>query len=241
VDTSAVARQILGETGMPTQIDHIILAVSPAERLSISARLKEAGFLHGNAGTHDGGTANEGVAFAGGGFIELLYWNREGAGPDVWFGETPRVQGLGFTTDDYDGIADPWASLENSWNRMFTKTLPDGEVMGCQAAGPVAHLSEFYPFVMDRPEPAFADLKAAARLTKITFAGQQHALWRDRFAQWFPLTERGGDLVSDDGVVIGFQPGPHPRVRLSLTFEVPTGAGVIPISGGVIELVNRPA
>ena len=57
---------------MLTQIDHIIVAVSRAEQQAISARLKEAGFVHGDAGRHPGGTANENIAFRGGAFLELL-------------------------------------------------------------------------------------------------------------------------------------------------------------------------
>jgi hypothetical protein len=62
-------------------------------------------------------------------------------------------------------------------------------------------------------------------------------VWRQRFLEWFRLAERGNDLVCGD-VEFGFQEGPHPRVRLSLRFLVPADGGVIPISGGQIELVE---
>ncbi|HEY7145498.1 MAG TPA: VOC family protein [Streptosporangiaceae bacterium] len=221
---------------MLTQIDHIIVAVSGAEHRALSARLAQAGFLHGDAGRHPGGTANENVAFAGGGFLELLYEQEPGSGPPVWFADTPRVQGIGFSTSDYDADIAAWGTPEGSWNRIFPKVLDTGEPSQCRAAGPLP-MHEFYVFYMDRPAPSFADLAATPRLTGVTFRGAGHQLWRDRFASWFRLPAADGGLRGGD-VTFRFEPGDHSAVRLSLAFAVRRGEGSIPISGGTIELVR---
>jgi hypothetical protein len=135
-----------------TEIDHIILAVARAEQPRRSARLQQAGFVHGDAGRHPSGTANENLAFAGGGFIELLYEQSTGSGPPVWFAETPRVQGIGFSTTDYDGDTAQWTGLPGAWNRLFHKDLEDGGESVSRAAGPLP-MDEFYTFIMDRPAP----------------------------------------------------------------------------------------
>jgi Glyoxalase-like domain len=221
---------------VPSQIDHIIVAVRTADHPALSARLKEAGFVHGDAGRHPGGTANENVAFASGAFLELLYEQEPGSGPDVWFRDTPRVQGIGFSTADYDADIAAWGTPPGSWNRIFPKTLANGEPSECRAAGPLP-MQEFYVFYMDRPAPTFAGLGATARLAGVTFRGAEHQLWRDRFRTWFRLPDADGILTCGD-VGFSFEPGDHGAVRLSLTFAVQQGEGSIPISGGTIELVR---
>jgi hypothetical protein len=219
-----------------SQIDHIIVAVSSAEQQAISARLKEAGFVHADAGRHPSGTANENVAFASGAFLELLYEQQPGSGPDVWFRDTPRVQGIGFSTTDYEADIAAWGRPPGSWDRIFPKTMTNGEPSQCRAAGPLP-MEEFYVFYMERPAPTFADLGATARLTGITFRGAAHQLWRDRFQTWFRLPAADGVLSCGD-ITFGFEPGEHSAVRLSLTFEVQQGEGTIAISGATIELVR---
>jgi hypothetical protein len=220
---------------MPKQIDHIIVAVDAAYRPVLSAQLKAAGFVHGDAGQHGSATANENVAFAGGGFLELLYEQSPGSGPGVWFAETPRVQGIGVSTDDYKTDIAAWGTPPGSWDQMFGKVLETGESSECRAAGPIAR-DEFYVFYMDRPETDFTGLGATARLTDIIVRGEQHELWHDRFRDWFGLPPVDGGLLCGD-VTFRFEPGPHPAVRLSLKFAVgPADAAVIPIAGGTIEL-----
>ena len=221
---------------MLTQIDHIIIAVSSAEQQAISARLKEAGFVHGDAGRHPSGTANENVAFASGAFLELLYEQQPGSGPTVWFADTPRVQGIGFSTTDYATDIAAWGSPPGSWDRIFPKTMANGEPSQCRAAGPLP-MQELYVFYMDRPAPEFGGLGATARLTGVTFRGADHQLWRERFQNWFRLPAADGVLRCGE-VGFGFEPGEHSAVRLSLTFAVQQGEGSIPISGGTIELVR---
>jgi hypothetical protein len=221
---------------VPTQIDHIIVAVSSADQPALSARLKEAGFVHGDAGRHPGGTANENVAFASGAFLELLYEQEPGSGPAVWFGDTPRVQGIGFSTADYAADIAAWGRPPGSWDRTFPKILDNGQPSECRAAGPLP-MQEFYVFYMDRPAPDFGGLGATARLTGVTFRGADHQLWQDRFRTWFRLPAAGRNLSCGD-VTFRFEPGDHSAVRLSLTFAVRQGEGTIPISGGTIELVK---
>src|ERR1700686_4502405 len=169
---------------MITQIDHIILSVAKEGLTPLSNRLREAGFVHGDAGRHPGGTANENVAFNGGAFVELLYEQSSGSGPAVWFRETPRVQGIGFSTTNYEGDIASWISLPSAWNRPFHKPLEDGRQMTSQAAGPLP-MEEFYVFCMDREAPPFSNLGASAKLESITFVGSEVALWRSRFENWF--------------------------------------------------------
>lgn len=224
---------------MPKQIDHIIVAVDAAYKPALSAQLKAAGFAHGDAGKHGGATANENVAFAGGGFLELLYEQSPGSGPGVWFAETPRVQGIGVSTDDYTADIAAWGTPPGSWDQMFGKVLDTGQSSECRAAGPIAR-DEFYVFYMDRPETDFTGLGATARLTDIIVRGEQYQLWHDRFRDWFGLEAVDGGLACGD-VTFRFEPGPHPAIRLSLKFAVdPAAAAVIPIAGGTIELAAAP-
>jgi hypothetical protein len=220
---------------MITEIDHIIIAVDRPQQGELSERLKRAGLVHGDAGRHPTGTANENVAFSSGGFLELLYEAEPGAANPVWFAETPRVQGVGFSTTDYAADVAGFTQDDGSWNRVFTKEQDDGSRTAILAAGPLP-MNEFYPFVMDRPSPPFADLGATARLTSLTFAGARHAHWRERFQEWFSLSERNGGLLAGD-VELRFVDGPHPDMRTSLELAVSDAAGSIPISGGAIELV----
>lgn len=221
---------------MITQIDHIILSVAQEGLPELSDRLKQAGFVHGDAGQHPGGTANENVAFRGGAFIELLHEQSPGSGPAVWFRETPRIQGIGFSTTDYEGDIAPWISLSTAWNRPFHKMLEDGRQMTSQAAGPLP-MEEFYVFCMDREGPPFSSLGATAKLESITFAGSEAGLWHNRFRDWFGLKELRNSLLCGD-VQLRFEEGPHPRIRASLRFLVQTRGGTIPVSGGSIELLE---
>lgn len=223
-----------------SQIDHIIVAVTAAQRLELSAQLQAAGFVHGDAGRHPGGTANENVAFASGGFLELLYEQEPGSGPRAWFADTPRVQGIGFSTTDYHRDISAWGSPPGSWDEHFPKVLASGETSQCRAAGPLPR-AEFYVFYMDRPAPSFGSLGATARLTGITLRGADHLLWRSRLRTWFGLAEEGGQRgqLHCAGVRFSFEPGEHEAIRLSLAFAVPPGhAATIPVSGGVIELTD---
>ncbi len=222
---------------MITQIDHIIVSVEKGRLPDLSARLKQAGFVHGDSGRHPGGTANETLAFEGGAFIELLYEQSIGSGPAIWFRETPRVQGVGFSTTDYSADIAAWISLSTAWNRTFHKVFEDGREMSSRAAGPLP-MEEFYVFCMDRAAPPFHDRGASAKLQRITFAGMERELWHRRFRDWFGLREDRDTLMCGD-VELRFQDGPHPSIRASLRFVVPEGGGTIPISGGVIELVEE--
>ena len=220
---------------MLTQVDHIIVAVARDEQPELSRRLKAAGFVHGDAGKHEGGTANENVAFAGGGFLELLYEQEDGSGPAVWYEETPRVQAIGFGTDEYESDITTWAGAEGSWDHDFTKALDSGGTLRMRAGGPIPR-DEFYVFYMRRIRPSYDVSQATARLTEVRFAGKQAEFWRERLASWFRLPGDGADLHSPEGVRFCFQDGPHPRVRLSLAFDVQSGEGTIPLAGGTIEL-----
>jgi hypothetical protein len=217
-----------------TEIDHIIVAVDREEQPSIAATLRANGFVHGDAGKHQTGTANENIAYATGAFLELLYEQETGSGPEVWFTETPRIQGLGFATTDYKRGLALFGDLPTAWDRDFPKTLTNGDQVSVHAGGPLP-LEEFYPFLMDRPAPTFADRGATAQLREVTFAGEEHALWRERLQTWFGLPNRGEALTAGD-VPLTFRPGPHPRIRLSLAFDVEGPGGSIPLAGGTILL-----
>jgi hypothetical protein len=220
-----------------TEVDHLILAIDRDRHAELSSRLHEAGFVHADAGAHPGGTANENVAFAGGAFLELLFEQSPGSGPAAWFGETPRLQGIGFSTSDF--ARDSATFLENpgAWDEIFAKVLDDGTKVSSRAAGPVPR-NEFYVFCMARAAPPWRGLGATPRLVEVRFTGREHGLWRERFSDWFSLRPSGDDLLCGD-VTFGFEDGPHPQMRGSLTFAVDQAAGVIPISGGTIELVER--
>jgi hypothetical protein len=217
-----------------TEIDHIIVAVDRDEQPAIAETLRANGFAHGDAGRHPTGTANENVAYATGAFLELLYEQESGSGPEIWFAETPRIQGLGFATTDYERGVDRFRDLPGAWDRDFPKVLTNGEQVSVRAAGPLP-LEEFYPFLMARPAPTFGDRGATAQLREVTFAGEEHALWRERLVRWFGLAERGDALVAGE-VLLTFRRGPHPRIRLSLAFDVDGQGGTIPLAGGTILL-----
>lgn len=219
---------------MITEIDHIIVAVDRDEHPRVAATLFANGFVHGDAGRHPSGTANENVAFESGAFLELLYEQDAGSGPEVWFRETPRIQGIGFATTEYERDAARFRDLPGSWDREFPKVLSSGDQVSVRAAGPLP-LEEFYPFVMDRPEPTFGDRGATAKLREVTFAGEEHETWRERFQDWFALPVRGDALVTND-VLLRFKNGPHPRIRLSLAFDVQGDGASIQLAGGEIVL-----
>ncbi len=226
---------------MTNIIDHLILAVSPEEQGVIATALTAAGFVdHGQStpapadGFEDkGAIRNQYLSFSGGGFIEMLAVDEITPEVELWFEETPRIQGIGFSTDRYDEQATPWASMAGSWNEEFGK---HGDEEYFWAAGPLTHEAKFYPFVMGRPRTPYADVASPVELRKVVFAGRNSDHWKQGFGTWFELTSIDGGYRADDGVVLEFIDGEHEDMRVSAVFDVPGESVTIPISGGTIEL-----
>lgn len=226
---------------MPVTIDHIIVATKGPEHEALSQRLARAGFVRGDTADLDLGVSNEHVLFSSGAFLEVLHSSSEDGGPEEWFTETPRIQGIGFTTDDFDDTMASWGDPPHSWHGEFGGTVPDdaeGRGRKIRGAGPSKHVAEFYPFIMDRPSPspAYQASGASATLTTITIRGKDPQLWREQFRERFRLQPADVGLTTDDGVTILFEQGNTSQPRPSLEFSVTQAPGSIEMPSGTISL-----
>ena len=220
-------------------IDHIVFAASPRQSLEITDRLDCAGFRPEafSLDFPEIGAASESLSFKGGGFVEFVVELDSTRSPQVWFNEVPRVVGLGFSSDDFE--ADTWWSSEpEGWVMDEDHALPGGSRLNIHAAGPHEHLSDFFVFVMDRPDGRlqFPERSSGPRLRQLTFQGAQADQWKSRLEEWLRLPVRS-DILTVGDVELRFLPGAHPAVRVSPTFEVTSGGGDAPLATGRVELV----
>ncbi|HEY4277196.1 MAG TPA: hypothetical protein VGM91_03190 [Conexibacter sp.] len=223
-------------------IDHVVFAATPAQCAEIAASLEQRGFVREafSLDFGDSGVGSESWSFASGAFLELVSEHTPGSGPAVWFGETPRVIGIGFASDAFEqDIA--WDSPDpGAWAMDEQHAMRDGSTLRIHAAGPHRHLSDLYAFVMDRPE---GRLEFPARpqtpvLDTITLAGAARQAWATRLARWLRAPATADGALEVGGVRLAFAPGASPNARASLSF---TGASAetIPLVGGAIEIAAR--
>jgi hypothetical protein len=219
-------------------VDHLVVAVDGDLAPELGRRLPRAGFqdVSFTLPFEDDGVVSDSVAYAGGGFVELLRETDPSRSPQVWFADGPRVTGLGFASDDFDADT-AWDGDAGAWVMSETLTLPDGSPLHIHAAGPHLHHSPFYVFVMDRPDGRLEFPETTgARLQRLTLEGADAEWWRDRLARWLRLRIEDGRLRVGD-VTIDFVPGPDEGVALTPTFAVPTAHGRLDLARGAIELV----
>jgi hypothetical protein len=223
-------------------IDHLVIAVDRDLQAELTRRLPRSGFrdVSFTLPFEDDGVVSDSLAYAGGGFTELLCESDPSRSPQVWFAEGPRVTGLGFASDDFDADT-TWDGDPEAWIMHEDLTLPDGAPLHIHAAGPHRHRSPFYVFVMDRPDGRleFPDT-TGARLVRLTLEGADAELWRDRLVRWLRLPLQDGQLRVAD-VAIEFVPGPDEGVALTPTFAVPAAPGRLALARGAIELVAEPS
>lgn len=153
---------------------------------------------------------------------------------------SPALTGVGFASDRFNLDTD-WKGDPGAWVIDEDQLLPGGQTLNIHAAGPHHHLSDFYVFVMDRPDGQlqFPEVTEAPRLTRLTLAGARAHWWRDRLRKWldFPGT---GSALAVGGVDMVIEPGPHPNVRVRPTFALPAGS-TSPEGMSVIALTAHPA
>jgi hypothetical protein len=201
-------------------IDHIVFAATVAQRDAIGAQLEAAGCGR-EAFTldfPDDGVGSESWSTRSGAFLEFVAEHEGRRGPAVWFDAAPRIIGLGFASDAF--AADTGWPQETAWRMDEAHVLPDGTPLRIHAAGPHRHLSDFYVFVMDRPDGAleFGERTAAPRITRIVLHGDDAGRYLADLAGWFGTTLQGGVLtVGDCELAVGT--GGHPGVRASLDLE----------------------
>ena len=220
-------------------IDHIVFGVSPEQSRRLRAKLVRAGFTPEPFALEfpEIGAASESVSFAGGGFIEFVAAFDESLAPPIWFADIPRVIGLGFSSDDFDADTN-WSAETGAWVMNEDHRLPDGSRLSIHAAGPHAHFSEFYAFVMDRPDGhlQFPERKAGPRLRSLSFAGETADLWRERFSEWFRLPSAAGSLAVGD-VELRFEHRREPGIRVTPRFNGASRSESVELTTGSIELV----
>jgi hypothetical protein len=214
-------------------IDHIVFAATKRQRDDLMTDLRHCGFaaVDFHLDFPDDRVASDSVGFRGGSSLEFVYETAPLGGPAVWFGEVPRVIGLGFSASDF--AADTaWDGGGGAWAMAEQQGFPN-------SAGPHEHLSDFYVFVMNRKDGVlqFPELTAGPRLAQITLSGEASAQWRQRPERWLKLQASHEGLTVGD-VRMAFEDGPSPNVRASLMFEVDAEPSVIPLAAGEIRLVR---
>ena len=174
-------------------IDHIVFAADAAESTDLRDSLAETGFQREEFTLEfpEIGATSESLSFASGGFVEFVVGSDRRLAPEVWFADTPRVIGLGFSSNDF--AADTWwSSGPRGWVMNEDHVLPDGSCLTIHAAGPHEHSSDFYIFVMDRPDGRlqFSERTEGPRLSRLKFVGLDADVWDKRLREWLQLPER---------------------------------------------------
>jgi hypothetical protein len=218
-----------------------VFSASPSDSRVIRDQLETAGFVPQSFRLDFAaiGAASESLSFAGGGFVEFVVELDSNRSPGVWFDRTPRLMGLGFSSDDFGSDTD-WPGEPDSWVMDEDHVLPDGSRLNIHAAGPHHHLSEFYVFVMDRPDGLlqFPRQGDGPRLRRISFVGSKADLWRQRLAGWLELPEDASCLRVGE-VELHFRESAESTLHVSPTFEVEAAESEIALARGRIELAAR--
>jgi hypothetical protein len=214
-------------------IDHIVFAATPEQRDEVMGALRQAGFppVDFRLDFPENASASESVGFRGGSSLEFVFETGPPGGPAEWFGQVPRVIGLGFSSDDFERDT-AWDPDPGAWVMPEQQGFPN-------SAGPHEHFSDFYVFVMNRKDRVlqFPGLTEGPRLARITLTGADAGLWRERLGRWLQLPARADGLAVGD-VELAFEEGPHPSVRATLSFEVAGDPAVIPLAAGEIILTG---
>ena len=222
-------------------IDHLVFSATPSKSREIRDQLASAGFFLESFGLDfpESGAASESLSFAGGGFVEFVVELDATRSPRVWFDQTPRLMGLGFSSNDFEADTE-WPSEPDRWVMDEDHVLSNGSHLNIHAAGPHHHLSDFYVFVMDRPDGRleFPDRVDGPRLRRISFEGAEAELWRQRLVQWLGLPADSNALRVGDAELV-FRASPDLALHVSPTFEVSSAASGIQLARGQIELAAR--
>jgi hypothetical protein len=218
-------------------VDHVVLACSAGDRRRIAAGLERAGARR-EAFTldfPDTGVTSDSWSLAGGEYLELLVEAPGRRGPATWFDAPTRVIGIGFSSDDFSADV-AWPQEPGRWGMDEEHTLPDGRRHRIVAAGPHAHDSPFYVFVMDRPGRArdFPARPSGPCLRRITLVGRDAPALAHRLGGWLNRPVDGGTLrVGECEICAGDDPRPGVRATLTLRgdarIEIPMAAGEIEI------------
>jgi hypothetical protein len=222
-------------------LDHLVMAIDRDRLDDIRQQLYAAGFWPGgDPGEHETTkTADENFVYADGAYLELVWELSDASGPSVWFERIPRLQGVGFSSDDYAADIAPWKDEDGAWDVRYAKVLEDGSRFEVRGGGPIAMFdNEFYIFVMDRELPRFP-LGAEPRLRRLTFAGTDAELWRERLARWTPMPESDGGGYVFDGTEFRFEPDSFPGSWVSLLYTVPGEGATIPLAHGELVLLQE--
>ena len=216
----------LQSAAMIVDVDHVILAVSRADHAHFSDRLRGSGFVHADAGRHVGqGTANENLALAGGQYLELLFPDPPPDPPRGWYEPAPHILGLCLRSTDVDADASVWAGSEGAWTQRLEKTLDDDTDVVFKLAGPHERDdASFFVFLLERAEPAFPELGAAARLERVRLRGADAPRWRDAFGHWLGIEASGGS-ASVGEAKLRFEEDSRLGLIVDVEFAVPTAEG----------------
>jgi hypothetical protein len=219
---------------MIVSIDHIVFAATEVERDRVVAELEPHGFRPEQFTLvfPESGARSDSWSFAGGGFVEFVTEDSPGAAGSPWFNQTPRVIGLGFASDSFAHDT-RWPGVEHAWSMDEHHVLPTGADLRIRAAGPHKHLSDFYVFVMDRPDGRlqFPSRTSGPRLRRITLAGAEAGIWRTNLGGWLGIESKGGELRVGD-VALAFDTTSSPVVRATLHY---LSEGIAPARIGLVS------
>jgi hypothetical protein len=220
-------------------IDHIVFAATRAQRTDLMAELSQLGFRT-EAFTLEFpeiGATSESLSFSGGAFVEFVVCDDERLAPTLWFELTPRVIGLGFSSDDFAGDTD-WWDWREAWRMNEDHVLPSEGVLNIHAAGPHEHRSPFYVFVMDRSEGRleFPLNVSGPELERITIAGRRAEDCHRQLAEWLRVPSVNGKLMVG-ATELTFADADHPNVAVSLVFsDAEADAREISLAAGTLSV-----
>jgi hypothetical protein len=225
--------------GVIFSIDHIVFAATRKQRDDLMAELGQLGFRP-EAFTLEFpeiGATSESLSFSEGAFVEFVVCDDERLAPTLWFERTPRVIGLGFSSDDFAADTD-WWDWREAWRMNEDHVLPGGDVLNIHAAGPHKHRSPFYVFVMDRSDGRleFPSNVSGPKLERIAIAGRRAEDWRRQLSDWLRMPwEREKPMVG--ATELTFADGDHADVAVSLVFSDAGGAASeISLAAGTLSV-----
>lgn len=217
-------------------IDHLVLPVGAGDGEELRAQLLDIGMTRlGDGDSGDHGARNTLLAFDGGGFLELTWEREPGAAPfPGLFDVTPRLAGVGFTSNDFDNDRQRFDDAPAAWLWEREWIRSDGERVGYRAAGPIP-VGEAYLFLMEGSALPNADVNSRGRLTEIRLTGAPATQWRDTYESSLGIPFQN-DRCTVGHTDLVFARDEVPVLVTSLTLS---GTGVdrtIQLAQGTIEL-----
>src|SRR5262249_37587238 len=132
------------------------------------------------------------------------------------FDGMPRIAGLGFTSNEFDGDRQRFAGEKAAW--LWERSAEDGGGASRSAGPATVGEEDPYLFLIDGQRLPYADAGATGRLTEIVVGGPSAPERRRRYVDSLAVTFQGDRFVVG-GTTVRFRQTDGVSVTNSLTIE----------------------